>query len=86
MLLARALYKRPRFLFLDEYTSMLDYETEMRVQHSLAKLPIGRFVITHRRRNLLPDDKVFVMWEHALMPGPAFDVMFTNLGRPNQDA
>ena len=86
VLLARALYKRPRFLFLDEYTSMLDYETEMRVQHSLAKLPIGRFVITHRRRNLLPGDKVFVMWEHALMPGPAFDVMFTNLGRPNQDA
>ena len=80
ILLARALYKQPRFLFLDEYTSMLDYETEMKVQNSLASLPIGRLVITHRRRNLLPDDKVFVVWEHGLMPGADFDVMFTRLG------
>ncbi len=85
ILLARALYKRPRFLFLDEYTSMLDYDTEMKVQHSLAKLEMGRFVITHRRRNLLPADKVFVVWEHGLMPGHEFDVMFTNLGRPAVD-
>lgn len=84
ILLARALYKRPRFLFLDEYTSMLDYETEMKVQRSLASLSIGRFVITHRRRNLLPQDKIFVVWEHGLMPGAEFDVMFTNLGRPAQ--
>ena len=84
ILLARALYKQPRFLFLDEYTSMLDYETEMKVQHSLASLPIGRLVITHRRRNLLPQDKVFVVWEHGLMPAAEFDVMFTSLGRPQQ--
>ena len=84
ILLARALYKQPRFLFLDEYTSMLDYETEMKVQHSLASLPIGRLVITHRRRNLLPQDKVFVVWEHGLMPAAEFDVMFTGLGRPQQ--
>lgn len=81
ILLARALYKQPRLLFLDEYTSMLDYETEMKVQHSLASLPIGRLVITHRRRNLLPQDKVFVVWEHGLMPGAEFDVMFTRLGQ-----
>ena len=80
ILLARALYKQPRFLFLDEYTSMLDYETEMKVQHSLASLPMGRLVITHRRRNLLPQDKVFVVWEHGLMPGAEFDVMFSRLG------
>lgn len=82
ILLARALYKRPRFLFLDEYTSMLDYETEMKVQESLASLPIGRFVVTHRRRNLLPGDVVYVVWEHALLPGREFDVMFTKLGQP----
>ncbi len=82
ILLARALYKRPRFLFLDEYTSMLDYETEMKVQKSLASLPVGRFVVTHRRRNLLPGDKVYVVWEHALMTGREFDVMFANLALP----
>jgi ATP-binding cassette subfamily B protein RaxB len=82
ILLARALYKQPRFLFLDEYTSMLDYDTEMKVQASLAALPIGRFVITHRRRNLLPQDRVFVVWEGGLMEGPEFDRMFSALGRP----
>ena len=84
ILLARALYKQPRILFLDEYTSMLDYETEMRVQDSLASLPMARFVITHRRKNLLPGDRVYVIWEGGLMPGPEFDKMFAALGRPGQ--
>ena len=82
ILLARALYKQPRFLFLDEYTSMLDYDTEMAVQHSLASLPMGRFVITHRRRNLLAQDRVYVVWEGGLMPGEEFDRMFTSLADP----
>ena len=83
ILLARALYKQPRFLFLDEYTSMLDYETEMAVQNSLASLPMGRFVITHRRRNLLPADRVFVVWEGGLLPGKEFDRMFAKLAEPS---
>jgi len=82
VLLARALYKKPRFLLLDEYTSMLDYETEMRVQNGLAALPVGRLVVTHRRKNLLPQDQVYVVWEGGLMPGKEFDVMFAALGRP----
>ena len=86
ILLARALYKEPRFLFLDEYTSMLDYDTEMAVQNSLASLPIGRFVITHRRRNLLPQDRVFVVWEGGILPGHEFDRMFTRLGDPTAAA
>ena len=86
ILLARALYKKPRFLFLDEYTSMLDYETEMAVQASLARLPVGRFVITHRRRNLLPQDRVYVVWEGGIMPGREFDRMFTQLGQEKSDA
>ncbi len=85
ILLARALYKQPRFLLLDEYTSMLDYETESQVQKALGELPVGRLVITHRRRNLLPRDRVFVVWEGGLMPGAEFDAMFTALGRPPRD-
>ncbi|MEQ1515397.1 MAG: peptidase domain-containing ABC transporter [Usitatibacteraceae bacterium] len=83
LLLARALYKQPRFLFLDEYTSMLDFETEMRVQESLAALPIGRFVITHRRRNLLPGDRVYFVWEHGLVPAEEFEAELKRSGRPN---
>jgi len=86
ILLARALYKQPRFLLLDEYTSMLDYDTEARVQGALGSLPVGRLVITHRRRNLLPQDRVFVVWEGELMPGRDFDAMFAALGKPSPDA
>jgi ATP-binding cassette subfamily B protein RaxB len=81
ILLARALYKQPRFLLLDEYTSMLDFETEAKVQQSLASLPVGRLVITHRRNNLLPDDKVYVVWEHGLMDSREFDAMQATAGR-----
>jgi len=69
-------------LLLDEYTSMLDCETEARVQAALAKHPAGRLVITHRRRNLLPQDQVFVVWEGGLLPGAEFDRVFTALGKP----
>lgn len=61
LLLARALYKQPRFLLLDEYTSMLDFETERRVQTSINALGCGRFIITHREHSLQPEDEVFVL-------------------------
>ena len=82
ILLARALYKQPLFLFLDEYTSMLDYDTEMKVQHALAALPVGRFVITHRRGNLLPQDKVYMIHEGTLMSAKAFDAARIAAGQP----
>jgi ATP-binding cassette subfamily B protein RaxB len=83
ILLARALYKKPAFLFLDEYTSMLDYDMEMRVQKSLATLPMGRLVITHRRGNLLPADRVYIMWEHGLLPVAEFDELCIRSGMHN---
>jgi ATP-binding cassette subfamily B protein RaxB len=86
ILLARALYKQPRFLLLDEYTSMLDFETETKVQQSLASLPVGRLVITHRRGNLLPDDKVYVVWEHGLIDAHTFDAMQAKRGQQQGSA
>ncbi|KGM42126.1 hypothetical protein JY96_11630 [Aquabacterium sp. NJ1] len=72
LLLARALYKQPRFLLLDEYTSMLDFETERRVQASINALGCGRFIITHREHSLQPEDEVFVLQAGQLhKPGSA---------------
>ncbi|MDZ7644609.1 MAG: ATP-binding cassette domain-containing protein [Woeseiaceae bacterium] len=49
LLLARALYARPRILFLDEYTSHLDALTEQRVSERLAHLSVTVVSVSHRR-------------------------------------
>lgn len=67
ILLARALYKRPRFLLLDEYTSHLDFATEKRVQDAINALGCGRFIITHREHSLREGDAVRVLWQGKLV-------------------
>ncbi|MBC7699830.1 peptidase domain-containing ABC transporter [Aquabacterium sp.] len=61
MLLARALYKQPRFLLLDEYTSHLDFATERHVQQAINHLGCGRFIITHRQHSLSEGDEIHVL-------------------------
>jgi ATP-binding cassette subfamily B protein RaxB len=47
LLLARALYRAPRILFLDEATNQLDRQTERRVLSNLAALSITIVSIAH---------------------------------------
>jgi ATP-binding cassette, subfamily B, bacterial CvaB/MchF/RaxB len=67
VLLARALYKNPRFLLLDEYTSHLDFGTEEQVQQSINALNCGRFIITHRQHSLSEGDSIHILWQGKLM-------------------
>jgi ATP-binding cassette, subfamily B, bacterial CvaB/MchF/RaxB len=48
LLLARAIYRDPDALFLDEGTANLDPETETRIVKMIGNLEITRFVIAHR--------------------------------------
>jgi ATP-binding cassette, subfamily B, bacterial CvaB/MchF/RaxB len=48
VLLARALYKRPQILILDEATSHLDVRLEALVNRAIAKLEMTRIIIAHR--------------------------------------
>jgi len=48
VLLARALYRRPRILFLDEGTAHLDVERERQINTALRRLDITRVSIAHR--------------------------------------
>jgi ATP-binding cassette subfamily B protein RaxB len=52
LLLARALYRRPRILFLDEATSQLDHATERHVIANLGMLRVTSISIAHRSNAL----------------------------------
>jgi ATP-binding cassette, subfamily B, bacterial CvaB/MchF/RaxB len=48
VMLARALYRQPRILFLDEGTAHLDVDNEKRINASLRGLPMTRISVAHR--------------------------------------
>jgi ATP-binding cassette subfamily B protein RaxB len=48
VLLARALYRRPKILFLDEGTAHLDVDRERKINEALRRLHITRISIAHR--------------------------------------
>ena len=58
ILLARALYKKPKILFLDEATSHLDVENETRINHFLKSLAITQIMIAHRQETIKMADRV----------------------------
>ena len=58
LLIARALYRRPSILFLDEATSHLDLDNEARVNASVRELKITRIFIAHRPSTIASADRV----------------------------
>lgn len=61
VLLARALYKQPQVLILDEATSHLDLKRESQVNASIAALSITRVVIAHRPETIAAAQRVIEM-------------------------
>ena len=59
VLLARALYREPRLLLLDEFTSGLDEDTERLVVASVARLRATRVVVTHSETVMRAADRIF---------------------------
>ena len=49
--IARALYRRPKILFLDESTSGLDFATEKMLMKNIKNLNITVFMISHNQEN-----------------------------------
>ncbi|HHF7347903.1 TPA: peptidase domain-containing ABC transporter [Legionella feeleii] len=58
ILLARALYKKPKILFLDEATSHLDVVNEKSINSSLKSLKITQIVVAHRIETIQMADRV----------------------------
>ncbi|GMG85692.1 peptidase domain-containing ABC transporter [Biformimicrobium ophioploci] len=61
ILLARALYRRPRILFLDEATSHLDVKNEAKINAAIRRLRITRVVVAHRPETILSADRVLAI-------------------------
>ncbi|QNG47728.1 peptidase domain-containing ABC transporter [Sphingobium yanoikuyae] len=57
ILLARALYRRPRVLFADEGTAHLDSETERKVNASISDMGITRVIVAHRESTINSADR-----------------------------
>ena len=63
VLLARALYKGPRILALDEATSHLDIQNEQRVNAALLAMAITRIMVAHRTETINAADRVIRLFE-----------------------
>jgi len=66
VILARALYRKPQLLFLDEATSHLDVERERLVNEAVRQLELTRVIIAHRPETIASADRVLVMEEGAV--------------------
>ena len=74
VLLARALYRKPRILFLDESTSHLDVQTEQRVNAAVGQLRLTRVIIAHRPETIRLATRVLALINgrlQAVTPAPA---------------
>ena len=73
VLLARALYRQPKILFLDEGGTNLDEATEERLADLIANLPITRIIVAHRPALVRRASKVFLVedCQQKLLSQPA---------------
>jgi ATP-binding cassette subfamily B protein RaxB len=70
VLLARALYRRPAVLILDEATSSLDVTTERVVMRNLAKIAITKIFVAHRPETIAMASRVLKMRAGMLVEEP----------------
>jgi ATP-binding cassette subfamily B protein RaxB len=66
ILLARALYRRPRLLFMDEGTSHLDIATERQVNAAVRSLGLTRIIIAHRPETIASAARCLVLQDGRL--------------------
>jgi ATP-binding cassette subfamily B protein RaxB len=70
VLLARALYRQPKILFLDEGTAHLDIENEKHINQSLRDLAITRISVAHRPEMMTGADQVLHVARTAHLVAP----------------
>ena len=81
--IARALYKKPKILFLDEATSSLDIETEQEIMKSIDLLAgsLTIIIVSHRYATLAGCNKIFKIKDKTISevrPGEIKNLSFIN--------
>lgn len=66
LLIARALYHKPRVLLLDEATSHLDLMLEARVNQAIRQLQVARIIVAHRPDTILTADRILLLQQGQL--------------------
>ena len=61
LILARALYRKPEILFLDEATSHLDDENEKLINQALKTIDITQIIVAHRQETIKMADRVLLL-------------------------
>ena len=87
LLIARALYRNPKVLIMDEATSHLDTAREKLVNAAVAKLGITRIIIAHRLETILSASRI-LSFEHGDLTDvtPRFTELKSRLGASGQFA
>ncbi|MEA1051736.1 NHLP bacteriocin export ABC transporter permease/ATPase subunit [Lamprobacter modestohalophilus] len=73
ILIARALVKKPRILFMDEATSALDNRSQSVVTKSLERAAVTRLVIAHRISTIRNADRILVMERGRIVENGTYD-------------
>ncbi|WP_421413780.1 peptidase domain-containing ABC transporter [Serratia plymuthica] len=67
VILARALYRNPRILILDEATSHLDVARESAINNAIKHMDMTRILIAHRPETILSADRIIQINRHGAM-------------------
>ncbi len=81
--IARAVFKQPEILFLDEATSHLDLESEEKIKDSLHKFlkKVTAVVIAHRLTTIREMDKILVIEKGRIIESGSFNELYASKGR-----
>ena len=66
ILIARALYRKPKLMEMDEGTRNLDLATEAAVNKAIQSLPLTRIIAAHRPETIATADRIYMMSKGTL--------------------
>jgi ATP-binding cassette subfamily C protein len=81
MLIARALVRRPRVIFMDEATSALDNRSQAIVTESMERMQATRIAIAHRLSTIINADRICYMHQGKIAEIGPFEELMKLKGR-----